>query len=67
MEDTLRVQYVSRREIALAVLILILMEDTLREWCLVMQKCMIMRLNPCFNGRYSQRGYEIDKENSTLS
>ena len=54
MEDTLRdstsVEYIYPKE----VLILVLMEDTLRE---ITAKTAedIKGLNPCFNGRYSQR------------
>ena len=36
-----------------AVLILVLMEDTLRAY-VFLAFCLGMRLNPCFNGRYSQ-------------
>ena len=54
MEDTLRVLQACRVRVRLGVLILVLMEDTLREvynsW-----NCRLSRLNPCFNGRYSQR------------
>ena len=55
MEDTLR-EGVSQAVVDLInVLILVLMEDTLR-----VQDCkgrhLYNRLNPCFNGRYSQRG-----------
>ena len=32
------------------------MEDTLRAISVLTQVKFIMRLNPCFNGRYSQRG-----------
>ena len=57
MEDTLRV-FLTQREITLCwlVLILVLMEDTLREDADVknFDKAAI-GLNPCFNGRYSQR------------
>ena len=35
------------------VLILVLMEDTLRV-LIVPQESIMRRLNPCFNGRYSQ-------------
>ena len=37
------------------VLILVLMEDTLREQREQCNTCSPYRLNPCFNGRYSQR------------
>ena len=36
------------------VLILVLMEDTLRESSLPAQLVLPLSLNPCFNGRYSQ-------------
>ena len=36
------------------VLILVLMEDTLRVWIIFVNQ-LRFRLNPCFNGRYSQR------------
>ena len=54
MEDTLRGRlkqpYFSRE----IVLILVLMEDTLREY-VEDQTLLPSSLNPCFNGRYSQR------------
>ena len=37
------------------VLILVLMEDTLRELLLISNASVMKSLNPCFNGRYSQR------------
>ena len=40
---------------ATTVLILVLMEDTLRETSLGTKRESIYSLNPCFNGRYSQR------------
>ena len=54
MEDTLRVAAIPMIAAGLAVLILVLMEDTLR----VEKKSIIeslVSLNPCSNGRYSQR------------
>ena len=56
MEDTLRgIHIFCRIYFLLIVLILVLMEDTLR----VILKAAILNsvqcLNPCFNGRYSQR------------
>ena len=52
MEDTLRVKKV-RVEDPKAVLILVLMEDTLRDS--FYKDCYANNgLNPCFNGRYSQ-------------
>ena len=54
MEDTLRVfghPFVFKKDI---VLILVLMEDTLRDVKqMYTSKWMARRLNPCFNGRYS--------------
>ena len=38
------------------VLILVLMEDGLREFAEVTFKLPILCLNPCFNGRWSARG-----------
>ena len=37
------------------VLILVLMEDTLRELLFLFPQRLKLGLNPCFNGRYSQR------------
>ena len=37
-----------------SVLILVLMEDTLRDLWQLVQQFATLRLNPCFNGRYSQ-------------
>ena len=55
MEDTLRDNSVNEVKQAKAVvLILVLMEDTLRVSSLNLQQSK-RRLNPCFNGRYSQR------------
>ena len=53
MEDTLRVPGLIDKVKAFAVLILVLMEDTLRE---LNEREMYhkLSLNPCFNGRYSQ-------------
>ena len=45
-------QYLLR--LVAAVLILVLMEDTLRALASVLSS-NIQSLNPCFNGRYSQR------------
>ena len=58
MEDTLRVvlMYYSRREHN--VLILVLMEDTLRVRRIDVTGTTARSLNPCFNGRYSQRLYQ---------
>ena len=55
MEDTLRARMESRfwRE-AVNVLILVLMEDTLRVRIRMPEINYKTCLNPCFNGRYSQ-------------
>ena len=37
------------------VLILVLMEDTLRVLLIILIITIMESLNPCFNGRYSQR------------
>ena len=37
------------------------MEDTLRE-TQSLQSLALKRLNPCFNGRYSQREFEGDTD-----
>ena len=42
---------------SIVVLILVLMEDTLREFSVTGYICKDAGLNPCFNGRYSQRYY----------
>ena len=44
-----------------SVLILVLMEDTLRVYVLH-QKCITTCLNPCFNGRFSQGGSDAVAE-----
>ena len=64
MEDTLRVVNNGSREYSsLSVLILVLMEDTLREPESYTKDGKNVSLNPCFNGRYSQRhchkGYSL--------
>ena len=62
MEDTLReLQVTSAKTQTLRVLILVLMEDTLRAEKRQRSNCR-GRLNPCFNGRYSQR-LLFDKNN----
>ena len=55
MEDTLRVmKYIIRLIAAIPVLILVVMEDTLRAK--IMERYYVQEcLNPCCNGRYSQR------------
>ena len=55
MEDTLRVIESLMKNGAKSVLILVLMEDTLRDCSLLLLSLEMMSLNPCFNGRYSQR------------
>ena len=55
MEDTLRVLLTVETIRLILILILVLMEDTLRAHYGV---CLCLRqscLNPCFNGKYSQR------------
>ena len=54
MEDTLRDLKSEKKEILQTVLILVLMEDTLRDFRAMLLESGI-GLNPCFNGRYSQR------------
>ena len=54
MEDTLRgipQKYTSTMQ---QVLILVLMEDTLRAGAKSVKNLKVKSLNPCFNGRYSQ-------------
>ena len=46
----------------MAVLILVLMEDTLRAAVAAIDYHLLVRLNPCFNGRYSQRCSASRKE-----
>ncbi len=55
MEDTLRVENKEILFRAVVVLILVLMEDTLRVTMTYKYQNGIESLNPCFNGRYSQR------------
>ena len=55
MEDTLRVIESLIKAGAKSVLILVLMEDTLRVKDGLAQGISPEGLNPCFNGRYSQR------------
>ena len=56
MEDTLRAfsERLSNKSLH-AVLILVLMEDTLRGSRMLSVARLFRGLNPCFNGRYSQR------------
>ena len=53
MEDTLRANQVAKHRLFIEVLILVLMEDTLRVKKSSGRRSK-KRLNPCFNGRYSQ-------------
>ena len=55
MEDTLRGVLDSLKEGFDKVLILVLMEDTLRDFNESNNVTRAHCLNPCFNGRYSQR------------
>ena len=55
MEDTLRECKTNQLFEWNLVLILVLMEDTLRGEFEEYVKQHLERLNPCFNGRYSQR------------
>ena len=61
MEDTLRAIIIAVKYTRVHVLILVLMEDTLRDYTLEYFN-KVLGLNPCFNGRYSQRaqgGFEL--------
>ena len=58
MEDTLREFHSYRLHLQRRVLILVLMEDTLRELIKKGDNPSWRSLNPCFNGRYSQRTRE---------
>ena len=55
MEDTLRESELNFNGGLNSVLILVLMEDTLRAIQIYPSHEKISCLNPCFNGRYSQR------------
>ena len=55
MEDTLRGVCEHWTKVLAGVLILVLMEDTLRADALADFNSENNGLNPCFNGRYSQR------------
>ena len=62
MEDTLRVNLAEITAKTAEVLILVLMEDTLRDMETIKMEYAYKCLNPCFNGRYSQRfGSKIQK------
>ena len=54
MEDTLRAGSSSKSEVSNSVLILVLMEDTLRGIIIKHSERRGNGLNPCSNGRYSQ-------------
>ena len=55
MEDTLRGNHPINVELSEdKVLILVLMEDTLRDVPMDERKDVVASLNPCCNGRYSQ-------------
>ena len=55
MEDTLREMVKAESNENVVVLILVLMEDTLRVSPILNRIVLTTCLNPCFNGRYSQR------------
>ena len=61
MEDTLRVQRGKAYINFVGVLILVLMEDTLREKQSLRSTYTNLSLNPCFNGRYSQSKGRVNK------
>ena len=68
MEDTLRVIFWDEDVPGLIVLILVLMEDTLREGSTNVNNKDTKCLNPCFNGRYSQSTDKaIENYNTVLS
>ena len=63
MEDTLRAEISVVRNPKNNVLILVLMEDTLRvKHYLLWKRNKLLSLNPCFNGRYSQRTQTLSRE-----
>ena len=43
------------------------MEDTLRELCTWLEQKKLKRLNPCFNGRYSQSPPQLDSPKNLMS
>ena len=59
MEDTLRVIAIIICAAAIEVLILVLMEDTLRDLLEEPEETTDWSLNPCFNGRYSQSQLQV--------
>ena len=66
MEDTLRViNHFNYYNYGKEVLILVLMEDTLRVLISNNKNLNIKCLNPCFNGRYSQRDIISNFTNDT--
>ena len=65
MEDTLRV-FLNQEAFSIFVLILVLMEDTLRDLS-EFNMSEDAGLNPCFNGRYSQSYVCRDAEVKTFS
>ena len=67
MEDTLRVIEAIQYNVDAQVLILVLMEDTLRVVKLIIVIKMNNSLNPCFNGRYSQRVFQYCTITTLLS
>ena len=65
MEDTLReIDYEICVKIY-CVLILVLMEDTLREQAVTENK-EVAGLNPCFNGRYSQSQFNMTEVDGNM-
>ena len=67
MEDTLRAANYEKTVVELRVLILVLMEDTLRVYLRVQDAKNRRCLNPCFNGRYSQRASKSIKDEKVKS
>ena len=65
MEDTLREAAIARFGIIIKVLILVLMEDTLRDKVMNAMN-NFSGLNPCFNGRYSQRLSDLKEKSDIL-
>ena len=63
MEDTLRAAIEGKQATFTVVLILVLMEDTLRADKDTYTRLTLSRLNPCFNGRYSQSVNVVPQEN----
>ena len=62
MEDALRVADTGRYSLSQTVLILVLMEDALRESRLMRYNHMRVSLNPCSNGRCSASSKDMDKQ-----